>query len=309
MRVTIKGITPSTISFNTIGITLRGDSRDLELYPESIARHIDIKNEDQLAELNSVKNAKLIDVDIEEEDIPQPPKITPERIGKPSKQTPKVPQVVNVPTVADDDGVEDVQAKSESVKEVVSEKVVKKSGGRGRPKGSKDKSPRSSAKVAKKIVKHIVKKSDSETPNTSKTAVNDASESEVVIMTTDGAKRGKMRRSAIKEDTDDGRMDASLKAMKKLEEEEAADRNLPDTPVDESKLDISEKMGNKAVIGTGDSGSKSVEMLNSIVPDAKQMKEKSITFIDDETDKADEKVKDVFVDKDEVDDDLDFLEY
>ena len=39
------------------------------------------------------------------------------------------------------------------------------------------------------------------------------------------------------------------------------------------------------------------------------MKEKSITFIDDETDKADVKVKDVFVDKDEVDDDLDFLEY
>ena len=62
MRVTINGLTDSTITFNTIGIILRGNSSKPELYPNSIARHIEINNEAQMRELVTLKNAKLISV-------------------------------------------------------------------------------------------------------------------------------------------------------------------------------------------------------------------------------------------------------
>ena len=60
MRVTIKGLTDSTIAFNTIGIVLRG---------QTSAVHIDIKNDDQKRELIGLKNAGLINV-ISEDVIP-----------------------------------------------------------------------------------------------------------------------------------------------------------------------------------------------------------------------------------------------
>ena len=62
MRVTIKGLTDSTITFNTIGIIIRGNSAKPSLYPNSIATHIDIVNDEQMRELVTLKNAKLISV-------------------------------------------------------------------------------------------------------------------------------------------------------------------------------------------------------------------------------------------------------
>ena len=61
MRVTIKGLTDSTIAFNTIGIILRGNSSKPDMYPNSTARSIDIKTEEQMRELVGLKNAKLIE--------------------------------------------------------------------------------------------------------------------------------------------------------------------------------------------------------------------------------------------------------
>ena len=60
MRVTIKGLTDSTITFNTLGIIIRGNSSKPELYPNSIARHIDIKTEEQMRELISLKNSNYV---------------------------------------------------------------------------------------------------------------------------------------------------------------------------------------------------------------------------------------------------------
>lgn len=60
MRVTVYGLTDSTIVFNKIGLTLRGNSNDLDQYPNSIARHVLIDTIDKEQELNYVANSGQI---------------------------------------------------------------------------------------------------------------------------------------------------------------------------------------------------------------------------------------------------------
>lgn len=117
MRVTIKGTTPSTIAFNTLGIVVRGDSGKSDLYPESVARHIEIVNEDQLTEINSLVNANLISITVEDEGVPNKTAVDANRIVKTDNEN------------TDDESSED-------------EPDQAKASRRGRPKGSKDSTPR-----------------------------------------------------------------------------------------------------------------------------------------------------------------------
>ena len=63
MKVNIMGITPSTITLNTIGIIIRGDSNDLKKYPNSIAKNVEILDENQKKELDFLSSINLIKVE------------------------------------------------------------------------------------------------------------------------------------------------------------------------------------------------------------------------------------------------------
>ena len=125
-------------------------------------------------------------------------------------------------------------------------------------------------------------------------------------MTPGGAATGKMQRSFAGEITDSEKTAASIEAMAKLEEEEAEGIDLGDTVIDESTLDPSEQMGRKAIITTGDGETKAVSARNSILPEADQIRERGVEFID-----RDDPVvkKEAFIEDEGGDDDeSDFLE-
>jgi hypothetical protein len=277
MRVTIKGMTLSTIAFNTLGIVLRGDSRNTQLYPESIARHIDIVNEDQLTEVNSLVNAGFIVVE-------------PETTSEENKKVSKGKEVQVAKTT-----------ESSSEDEEIEDAPKPKSRGRGRPKGSKNKATKKSeAKKIKKVEKAL------ESEKVDKKSENTEPESKPVIMTPNGPKAGRTVRTAAGEIKDGEATRASIEAMKKLEEEEELDKNLPDQKIDESNLDPSEQSGLEAVI-SAHGNSQKVKMENSILPESKQIKERAVEFIDKnekEQDDADQAFLDEF-DDDNLDD---FLE-
>ena len=310
MKVTIKGITPSTIAFNTIGIVVRGDSKNMELYPESIARHIDVVNEAQLAEVNSLVNAGFIAVEVEQIETPKRREPNPNQLAgvKPVVRTPvPAPTPAPVPVVNDAEEIEDAPSTPvvHPQVEAVEKKPAQKS--RGRPKGSKDLKPRKNAKVqvASKVAPKPVKKA-----NSLPVAKDVEENSTVTVMTPSGARQGKMYRNATGEIPDGEITEASLAAMKKLEEEERLERNLPDEVIDESLLDPSERSGNEAVIFAGGNAEK-VKLTHSILPEAKEIKDKVVEFIDQADKDADEAAKQAFIGKknESDDDDMDFLEY
>ena len=298
MKLTIKGITASTIMFNSLNLIIRGDSRYPDLYKESVARHIEVVNEDQLSEVNSLVNAGLILVENEDEikkvsDLyTERDKISVISSPTPNPMTQNVPEnnsnsemtqnSVNNSNINNDDGeIEDAPSKSsENLSE--SEEVEKKStNGRGRPKGAKnrktiEKEQESGVVTPKKIVKRT---SSSDTPKET-----DDIESSVVVMTPSGAKGGNMVKNASGDIGESEMTKASLEAMEKIEAEEKADRESDNSSeISNLDLDMSEQTGLSAVVSS-DGNAKKVKMESSILPEASQIKDRAVNFIDDEGD-------------------------
>ena len=286
MNVTIKGITPSTIAFNTLGIVIRGDSKDLKQYPNSIARHINVTSESQWSEVNSLVNANLIQVVSEDEeqkenevkDVEKKVEVKPKKRGRPKGSTKSNP------------------------KEEKSQKPKK----RGRPKGSTNK--KNKAPLVKKV--NRVKGGGSGSDD-----LEDESKSYVV--TPDGVQSTKGKKSSEFTIGENESTKASLKAMAKLKKEEADElmkyANEEDLK-DQEGLDSSDRMGMEAVISTGEGNQEKVALKNSVVPEADSIKKRGVKFIDEDNDVKDndvkdDDVKDAFIDNNEQDDDEDdFLE-
>ena len=233
MRVTIRGLTQSTISFNTLGIILRGAVE---------ARSIELKNDAQIREVNAICNAGLITVVKDEPAVA----INPVIIQKPSAPAP----VVQAPNI---------------VTEHIEDKPKKSKG--GRPKGSKNKVK--GVEPVKKATKTIKKLA----PSFSKPSADpDDIESKVVVMTSGGPMDGHMIKSATGDMPDCDATQASLQAMKDIEAEEKADREAEEVIEDQSKLDASEQTGGQAVIATGDRSATKISMKNSILPAAEAIR-------------------------------------
>ncbi len=64
MKITLKGKTNSIITINSMGIIIRGNSNDLKEFPGSIARNLEI-NENQFKELVGLEKAGLIEIEFE----------------------------------------------------------------------------------------------------------------------------------------------------------------------------------------------------------------------------------------------------
>lgn len=91
MKYTIKGITERTITFNSLGITIRGDSKNTAKYPHSIARGIDIDTVDQWNEINAIGKAGFVVIEPEEVIPPaKKPKAVKSKSKKPVKAVAKV---------------------------------------------------------------------------------------------------------------------------------------------------------------------------------------------------------------------------
>jgi hypothetical protein len=149
------------------------------------------------------------------------------------------------------------------------EKPTEKKKG-GRPKGSKNKTKDAPVKNTLAEEEHRrISRAEAETQKMG---------SRVIIGTLDGAKEGRMTRSAVNDIIDSEQTRLSIEAMEKLEREEKEEINLPDTQPDESKLDASEQMGRKSVIAT-EAGVEKVDLVNSILPESIANK-KADPFID-----------------------------
>lgn len=63
MNYTIKGLTDSTISINSLGVVVRGNSENIEKYPHSVVKNITVTNEQQMGELQYLVNHGLISIE------------------------------------------------------------------------------------------------------------------------------------------------------------------------------------------------------------------------------------------------------
>jgi hypothetical protein len=213
---------------------------------------LNINNHEQEAELMGVLRAGLLEI------VPDAPTIVP--------PMPKISPVVA-------DKVDVISDKVDKVEEDKVENTEKKKG--GRPRGSKNKS--------RDIVKNPLATEELRRVSAAEAKTQQMG-SRVVIGTPDGAKQGKMKRSAIDDMVESDQNRASIEAMEKLEREEKEDINLPDTPVDEGKMDASEQMGRRAIVAT-EAGIDGVNMVNSILPESKIIKDAD-PFIDREDKRA-----------------------
>jgi len=271
MILKITGLTDSVITLNVLGVTLHGQ----------VSGIFNVQNDNQLTEIKMLRKVGLIkveDMDITQTEQELPPEKTEDRPtqeeGKEEgKEEPKV-EVKEEPK----------EEPKEEVKE--NPKKVKKSP--GRPKGSKNKAQKKTLTQDQKV-----KKAEAET---------DKMGSDVVVATGEGFQKVKMRHSFAGEIPESEKTQASLDAIDKILKEEN-DEPVEDKPtIDESKLDPSEQMGRNAVVS--DMGKPTqTEMKNSILPHAKETKERD-PFIDRE-EKEDDKSKNAFLDKPDDKDDPD----
>lgn len=278
MRITIKGLTASTITFNSIGIILRGDSSKPEQYKESIARSVPINSMEAVQEIQEIKQAKLIDIElVDAEDSPYVYHLFPNLIPVKEEETP--------------------------------EATVRVKRGRGRPKGSTNKSKTVTGEAKVNMVKRSTKTTESVTAEVSEPVADVVTPDEdtAVVITEEGVCKTQVIKEEDKvADLDESdRTSASIEALQKMEEEERLANEAENIEVDESNLDESEQKGGKAVIGTGGTEMKKVEMKNSIIPEAEEIKKKD-PFIKDDT-PVDDKA-DVFINEDNDDGEDKFIE-
>lgn len=273
MRVTIKGLTDCTITFNTIGIILRGNSNRLDLYPGSIAKSIDIKTEEQMRELVSLKNAKLISYIDENETVQIPlstknivPSIIPVKLSVP---TIKVEDTKFIPV----EEVEDMPSAQPNTKE---EKTLINKKKAGRPKGSTKAAMKKIAKSTKDIKVIKVIKPVTRSKNITPVIEKKEEDSKTIVMTINGPVEANAVNNMAGEIKESEATKASIEALRQMENEEKE----PESLVNENKLKDEEKMGGTAVVATGNNSVLKVAMRNSVLPEAEAIKKRGIKFID-----------------------------
>lgn len=316
MRVNIIGLTDCTINFNTLGIVLHG---------KETARSIEIKTDGQLRELVSLKNSLLVSF-VSDEPVPQlkistelpPPveKVLDNSVANFKKGVVSAPIAVKplseeIEEPEDNnkfgkayDALKGKVLRAEEVEDAPTKSGKTIAAKKGRPKGS----------LNKKTLKQLAKQ-EAVNPVVAPAAVpvvapapakviappvNTDTDNDVVVMTPSGPVKGKATRSVVRDLPESEATRASIEALQKMEEEERGE-DASDTPVDESHLDASERMGGPATIVTGSRQTESVAMKNSILPQAEQIR-KADAFIDAKEAKPDT-AKTAFIDKVDGDDD------
>ena len=229
MKVTVKGLTKSTIVINSLGITLRGYNAQRGSYPTNIARGIVVDSAEIQRELDGLIRAGLIEI-IEEKEIPYTPnfsmsdKISEEKLGAANEDD----EVDVFAEAAKEMGIVDEEQMSDenaTEKEIVVEK----------PESPADR-PKNKLGLAQIEEFEQLEQLENEKP---------------VVMTEAGAARSNDIRVEISDNDD--RTRAAIEAMKKLEAEEAEknegweDQVFIDRRVHEAE-ELTEEMGQEAVV-------------------------------------------------------------
>ena len=138
-----------------------------------------------------------------------------------------------------------------------------------------------------------------------KTQWNKDDRSDVVMMSPDGnAIRGKMSKTSDYDAPDSEVTRASLEAAQQIEDEAAEAEARNAIPVDESALDMSERMGNDVVV-SGEKGTSKTKIGRSALPPVKTDWINLEDSLNGQPDPADN----AFIDKDKPDDKSDaFIE-
>ena len=292
MRFTIKGITERTITFNSLKLTIRGDCNKFSQYPHSVAKGIEISTEDQWNEINAIVKAGFVVV--EQETPPAPVKrVETQKAKSKTSKTPKVKKVKKVSKPAEakieqkqTEVTEEPQTKVYVPDAIQNDKIGPKMGGY-LPKALTE-APKATPKVARKVAK-----------------VAEDDRSDVVMMSPDGnAIRGKMSKTSDYDAPDSEVTRASLEAAQQIEDEAAEAEARNAIPVDESALDMSERMGNDVVV-SGEKGTSKTKIGRSALPPVKTDWINLEDSLNGQPDPADN----AFIDKDKPDDKSDaFIE-
>jgi len=249
---------------NLIGLTdmtISFSGLGFVLRGKTVANNIDIKSDSQMRELIGMKNAKLINI---------------EEIGEVKESISLDPSEVKI-------------VLEEKKEDKTSDTVTKTAETAETTKTAK------TAKTIKKISRKTESKEDEGSEN-----VEDSDE--VVIMVDGKARKGKSKKAMAGEPLDSEATRASIEALKQLEDEEneakEAEKNRKE--IDENLLPLNERMGQSATIAFGSKKSSSVQMKNSIIPEAEQIKNAN-NFIQSDEDKEiikkeKERIKNVFID-------------
>ncbi|MFA5313098.1 MAG: hypothetical protein WC375_07285 [Methanomassiliicoccales archaeon] len=255
MKISITGTTESVITFNTLGIVLRG---------KQTAGNLDITTDEQRNEIIVLKRAGFINVRELEPSRANEYPIFPEAkpITKPDIKLPNESLTQNLSggSLADDIG----SSMSDDVEDLVfaptNTQAVQAPKRPGRPKGSKNK--------IKTISRCNYKNDES----------GNESGREVIIGTASGIRKGNMVHSAVESKEDPENVRESLEAMEEIKKEEASKSDK----IDESTFELHERNGGKAYIATGES-IQQINAVNSVLPESDNIKNRD-PFIDKDID-------------------------
>jgi len=229
MRVTIEGLTDSTIKFNATGITMHGKEK---------ARHIDINSGVQEQELRELMSLGLIYVHDEATDVQEGESLLADVEDVTDVEEPKPKKKIGRPKGAKD----------------------KKPRKKGKPSVDEDEDEIEDPELAEAIKAAAAQLEAIEASETSE---------KVVLGTEGGSITTSTKNKASGEIPESEATNASLETMKRLEAEEAGEEIEGEEVlvIKEEDLDPSEQMGLKAYMATGDGTIKSENMVNSILPD------------------------------------------
>lgn len=248
MKVNIEGLTDMTITFNTIGISLRG---------KTVAKSLDITNDNQLVELNVLKRNNLVSYEIIEGDQVCKKTITSvneiEKVSSTDFFDAFSAEVMKKAGVAE--FVQTTTDNSSSLIRIDAETDTKvKRRGRRRREVIEEKKAPPTIKRVKEIEEEVIIERPVDTLS------GDEQKSTTTIMTSNGPKKVDMVHNLSGEISEnEDRCKASM------DSDETQDVRFIDSELD---LDVTQRSGNSVVIGTGSGNTKSDTMKNTYTPES-----------------------------------------
>lgn len=302
MKVTIKGLTDLTISMNKLNITIRGNHNDIEKWPNSVLKNVNIETKEQLEELESLAKNNLISF-VSEEILNS----TSEKLEDSNEQQENIAneelegtEIVydNKPEEVTEKAIEETQEDTqEDTQEETQEEIEDKPSKLNKEQKYEKKNSKK-YKTKKEDSVKINKTETSDSKNKGFKAIKLSTtqlDDDVAVGTSFGAKKTKTFKS-ICADESNLNVKESLKMAEKMEREDEGNK------IDDEKEAKDEK--SSVVIHTG-KDTKKIKMSKNLSNSANGIKDPQVKFINE--DQEDKNDVSPFIDMNK-DNDIDFVE-
>jgi hypothetical protein len=242
MNVDIKGKTSSTITLNELGIIIRGNASNIKAYPCSIAYNINVETPSQIRELNFLKAKGLIDI------VEHKPEVHPDLHVQPKLD------------IADN--------KIEGQTTITKKEIIEDA----------------PSPVVVNVKKAVVAKTEI-TPKNKKSTKKKATKKKTVNVKAEPKKRGRPKKTSSVDELPPNPVKKSpiktIKRISKSKQDEQARRDEePTVEISETELDISQKMGQEAVVSMGTSEPVKRRMCRSSIEGSEEIDKQPLNFID-----------------------------